>query len=139
MGTQDEMQIKFAEYEIKYNMRPGSPEWERAWSKLASRLGTSIEKLRGWQYMGPDSSYNAHHFRLRAGVGDNNTGSNRWESIDAFDAKHDAGKASDDVLAALYLALPFVEDHEGSQVYKPGAVAKAVRTIRDAIAKAEGR
>lgn len=42
-----------------------------------------------------------------------------------------------DLLDALYLALPFVEDHEGGELYKPGAVAKALSTIRVAIAKAE--
>lgn len=35
--------------------------------------------------------------------------------------------------SALYLALPFVEDHEGSDIYKPGAVAAAIRTIRKAL------
>jgi hypothetical protein len=35
--------------------------------------------------------------------------------------------AAPDLLAALYLALPFVEDHEGSEIYKPGAVADAIR------------
>jgi hypothetical protein len=46
--------------------------------------------------------------------------------------------AAPDLLAALYLALPFVEDHEGSEIYKPGAVAEAIRKIRAAIDKAEG-
>jgi hypothetical protein len=45
--------------------------------------------------------------------------------------------AAPDLLAALYLALPFVEDHEGSEIYKPGAVADAIRKIRAAIDKAE--
>jgi hypothetical protein len=35
--------------------------------------------------------------------------------------------------AALYTALPFVEDHEGSPVYKPQAVAAAVAQIRQAL------
>lgn len=34
---------------------------------------------------------------------------------------------------ALYLALPFVEDHEDSDTYKPGAVKKAIRVIRAAL------
>lgn len=41
------------------------------------------------------------------------------------------------LLAALCLALPFVEDHEGDEVYKPGAVSKAVSTIKAAIAAVE--
>jgi len=43
----------------------------------------------------------------------------------------------EDVLEALYLALPFVEDHEHSDIYKTGAVAKALTTIRAAIKQAE--
>jgi len=46
--------------------------------------------------------------------------------------------AAPDLLAALYLALPFVEDHEESEIYKLGAGAEAIRKIRAAIAKAEG-
>ena len=46
--------------------------------------------------------------------------------------------AAPDLLDALYIALPFVEDHEGSEIYKPGAVADAIRKIRAAIDKAEG-
>ena len=46
--------------------------------------------------------------------------------------------AAPDLLDALYLALPFVEDHEGSEIYKPGAVADAISKIRAAIDKAEG-
>ena len=42
-----------------------------------------------------------------------------------------------DLLAALCLALPFVEDHEGSEVYKPGVVRDAVRQIRAAIEAAK--
>lgn len=34
---------------------------------------------------------------------------------------------------ALYVALPFVEDHEGSPIYKPQAVAQAVARIRAAL------
>ena len=34
---------------------------------------------------------------------------------------------------ALYAALPFVEDHEGSPIYKPQAVADAVARIRAAL------
>ena len=34
---------------------------------------------------------------------------------------------------ALYTALPFVEDHEGSPIYKPQAVADAVARIRAAL------
>jgi hypothetical protein len=45
--------------------------------------------------------------------------------------------AAPDLLDALCTALPFVEDHEGSNIYKAEAVAKALATIRAAIAKAE--
>jgi hypothetical protein len=45
--------------------------------------------------------------------------------------------AAPDLLDALCLALPFVEDHEGSEIYKPGAVAEAIRKIRAAIDKTE--
>jgi hypothetical protein len=44
--------------------------------------------------------------------------------------------AAPDLLDALCTALPFVEDHEGSDIYKAGAVARAVREIRAAIEKA---
>lgn len=43
-------------------------------------------------------------------------------------------KQRDELLAALYIAIPFVEDHEGDTGYKPGVVAKAVKTISAAIA-----
>lgn len=43
-----------------------------------------------------------------------------------------------ELLNALFLALPFVEDHEGDPCYKAGAVAKAVATIKAAIAQSEG-
>ena len=43
-----------------------------------------------------------------------------------------------DMLEALYLALPFIEDHEGSDIYKTGAVTKAANTVRAAIKQAEG-
>ena len=32
--------------------------------------------------------------------------------------------------AALYAALPFIEDHEGSPAYKSGAVSATVALIR---------
>lgn len=35
--------------------------------------------------------------------------------------------------SALYAALPFVEDHEGSPIYKPQAVAQTVARIRAAL------
>jgi hypothetical protein len=44
--------------------------------------------------------------------------------------------AAPDLLEALCTALPFVEDHEGSNVYKSGAVARAVAQIRAAIEQA---
>jgi hypothetical protein len=44
--------------------------------------------------------------------------------------------AAPDMLEALLVALPFVEDHEDCKAYKAGAVAKAVKQIRAAIDKA---
>ena len=44
--------------------------------------------------------------------------------------------AAPDLLEALCTALPFVEDHEGSDIYKSGAVARAVAQIRNAIDRA---
>ena len=44
--------------------------------------------------------------------------------------------AAPDLLEALCMALPYVEDHEGGEVYKPRAVAAAVAIIRAAIHKA---
>jgi hypothetical protein len=44
--------------------------------------------------------------------------------------------AAPDLLEALCTALPFVEDHEDSDTYKRGAVARAVAQIRAAIEKA---
>ena len=41
--------------------------------------------------------------------------------------------AAPDLLDALLTALPFVEDHEGSNVYKRGAVDRAIKQIRTAI------
>ena len=43
----------------------------------------------------------------------------------------------EDMLEALYIALPFVEDHERSDIYKTGAVSKALAIIRAAIKQAE--
>ena len=47
-------------------------------------------------------------------------------------------QAFPDLLDALCTALPFVEDHEGSDIYKAGAVARAVREIRAVIKAATG-
>ena len=44
--------------------------------------------------------------------------------------------AAPDLLEALLTALPFVEDHEWSDIYKSGAVARAVKEIRNAIDRA---
>lgn len=38
---------------------------------------------------------------------------------------------------ALYAALPFVEDHEGSPVYKAGAVAATLARIRAALGESK--
>lgn len=42
-------------------------------------------------------------------------------------------KEADQLREALYLALPYVEDHEDSPAYKPQAVAQAVARIRKAL------
>ena len=44
--------------------------------------------------------------------------------------------AAPDLLEALLTALPYVEDHEESNVYKRGAVARAVAQIKTAIKQA---
>lgn len=44
--------------------------------------------------------------------------------------------AAPDLLDALFIALPFVEDHEGSEAYKPEAVKDALKIIRTALEKA---
>lgn len=58
--------------------------------------------------------------------------------ITEADANQHLIAAAPDLLDALYLALPFVEDHEGDQGYKAGVVAKAVAKIKGAIAQATG-
>ncbi len=77
----DEVAQKYALYEKTYNMKPGTPEWDRAWQALADELKTPLERIGSWQYMGPDSTYKAHSFRLRAGYSGNMTGSNKWVTI----------------------------------------------------------
>jgi hypothetical protein len=49
-----------------------------------------------------------------------------------------AAAATQDMLAALYTALPYIEDAEHDPAYKPGAVAKVTAQVRAAIAKANG-
>ena len=44
--------------------------------------------------------------------------------------------AAPDLLDALFIALPFVEDHEESEAYKPEAVKNALKIIRTALEKA---
>lgn len=46
--------------------------------------------------------------------------------------------AAPELLDALALALPYVEMAEHDAAYSPGTVARMVKTIRAAIAKAEG-
>lgn len=43
-----------------------------------------------------------------------------------------------DMLDALYVALPFVEDAQDDKTLKPGVAAKAAKKIRAAIERAEG-
>jgi hypothetical protein len=56
-----------------------------------------------------------------------------------FEAKGETHEADTraDMLDALYIALPFVEDHEQSDIYKTGAVSRALRIIRAAIKQGE--
>lgn len=44
--------------------------------------------------------------------------------------------AAPDLIEALFIALPFVEDHEDSPTYKPQAVTNALKIIRAALTKA---
>ena len=46
--------------------------------------------------------------------------------------------AAPDLLEALYLALPFIEDCAIDDCYKPGYVNKSLVSIKAAIAKATG-
>lgn len=48
-----------------------------------------------------------------------------------------AQNARENLLHLLATALPFVEDHEGSQIYKAGAVAALVKNIKAEIAKVD--
>jgi len=82
-------------------------------------------------------------------------GSECWDTSDWTDEIKDAYKRGYDhgvwmycetigsdmfrahALDALYTALPFVEDHEGSKVYKEGAVSAALKKIRAAIEQME--
>ena len=43
----------------------------------------------------------------------------------------------DDLLEALYTALPFVEDALEDPTFKPGEVSKRLKVVTNAIAKAE--
>ena len=63
---------------------------------------------------------------------------NVGDCVDLYeeDDQHEADTRAD-LLDALYLALPFVEDHEQSDIYKTGAVSRALITIRAAIKQAE--
>ena len=57
-------------------------------------------------------------------------------TLDDLEAQHRADTIRD-ILEALCVALPYVEDHEQSDIYKTGAVSKALRIIRAAIKQAE--
>lgn len=71
-----------------------------------------------------------------------------WQADDADDApeqtaEYDAAQAlareAAALLDALALALPYVEEAQSDLMYKPGSVARVVKTIRAAIAKAGDR
>jgi hypothetical protein len=57
-----------------------------------------------------------------------------------FEAKGETHEADTraDMLEALYVALPFVQEHEQSDIFNTGAVSRALRIIRAAIKQAEG-
>lgn len=46
--------------------------------------------------------------------------------------------AAPDMFDLLYTVLPYIEDLELDQMYKPGVVAALTRRIRDTLDKAEG-
>ena len=62
---------------------------------------------------------------------------NVGDCVDLYeeDDQHEADTRAD-LLDALFIALPFVEDHEGSEAYKPEAVKNALKIIRTALEKA---
>ncbi len=41
------------------------------------------------------------------------------------------------LIDALCRALPYVEDHEGSPIYKPGTVRASVRAIRNVLERVQ--
>lgn len=53
----------------------------------------------------------------------------------AIEAWNMPAEQRDELLTALHVALPFVEDWEGDKCYKIGAVKKAVAQIKAAIAQ----
>ena len=63
--------------------------------------------------------------------------SDDWDKRDEFDANARLIAAAPDLLHALSIALPFVEDAEDDPCLKKGAAKKAVKLIRDALARAE--
>jgi len=54
-------------------------------------------------------------------------------AIDEADELEALHEQIEELKDALYLALPFVEDHEGNPAYKAGAVNKALKRIREAL------
>lgn len=46
--------------------------------------------------------------------------------------------AAPELLEALYVALPYIEDALLDDAFKPGAVNKSIEQVRTAISKAEG-
>lgn len=58
--------------------------------------------------------------------------------VEVFNERNTLKRQRDKLLDAFHLALPFVEDCESDPCYKAGAAAKAVASIKSAIAHAEG-
>lgn len=62
----------------------------------------------------------------------------KWDDGDGYELRAIACliAAAPELLEALLVALPYVEMAEHDDAYKPGAVAKVVKMMREAIAKA---
>jgi hypothetical protein len=62
------------------DIRPGSPEWSSAWAQVREFAEGCGLDFDSFQYLGEGAGEHAgaHAFRIRAGMGGNNSGVNRW-------------------------------------------------------------